>query len=91
MDEPSKLVNNIIRASLDPSPVVPVGWKAKSSTYMERLAPRVNEWLSGMLFHKYETEMGPEVPHTKGALYEPMAEGTEVEAGIDERLKSQGV
>lgn len=87
MDEPDKVVNTVLRKSLRPAKIVPVGWKAKGSSFFANVFPRFSEWLGGNLSHKYQIEMGPAVPDTQGAIYQPMSEGRGVDDGADERMK----
>lgn len=85
MDEPDKVVNAILRKSLRPSKVVPVGWKARGSSFFSNVLPRFNEWLTANIAHKYQMEKPPKAPHTEGALYEPMEEGRGVDDNVEER------
>lgn len=86
MDEPNKVVNAILRKSLRPSKVVPVGWKAKGSSFFANVLPRLNEWFTANIAHKYQMEKPPKAPPTDGALHEPMQTGRGVEDGVDERM-----
>jgi short-subunit dehydrogenase len=87
MDEPDKVVNAVLRKSIRPAKIVPVGWKAKGSSFFANVFPRFSEWLAGNISHKYQIEMGPEAPDTQGALYQPIPEGRGVDDGANERMK----
>ncbi|MDW8848577.1 SDR family NAD(P)-dependent oxidoreductase [Flavobacterium sp. MMLR14_040] len=87
MDEPDKVVNAVLRKSIRPAKIVPVGWKAKGSSFFANVFPRFTEWFAGNLSHKYQIEMGPEAPDTQGSIYKPMYEGRGVDDGADERMK----
>lgn len=87
MDEPDKVVNAVLRKSLRPAKIVPVGWKAKGSSFFANVFPRFSEWFGGNLSHKYQIEMGPPAPDTQGAIYQPMPEGRGVDDGANERMK----
>lgn len=87
MDEPEKVVNAVLRKSLRPKKVVPVGWKAKGASFSANVFPRFSEWISGNISHKYQIETGPAVPDTQGSLYKPMPEGTGIDDGSDERMR----
>jgi short-subunit dehydrogenase len=87
MDEPDKVVNAVLRKSIRPAKIVPVGWKAKGSSFFANVFPRFSEWLAGNISHKYQIEMGPEVPDTEGSLYHPISEGRGVDDGANERMK----
>jgi short-subunit dehydrogenase len=87
MDEPDKVVNAVLRKSIRPAKIVPVGWKAKGSSFFANVFPRFSEWLGGNISHKYQIETGPEVPDTQGSLYQPIPEGRGVDDGANERMK----
>lgn len=87
MDEPAKVVNAVLRKSLRPSKIVPVGWKAKGSSFFANVFPRFSEWLAGNISHRYQIETGPEALDTKGSLYQPLPEGRGVDDRADDRMK----
>ncbi|MDQ0594807.1 short-subunit dehydrogenase [Chryseobacterium ginsenosidimutans] len=89
MDEPYKVVNVMLRKSLRPKKIAPVGFKAKLSSFMANVFPRFNEWLTGNVSHRYQIEMPPKASNTNGSIYEPMKEGTGIDDGVDERMKEQ--
>lgn len=88
MDEPYKIVNAVIRKSLRPKKIVPVGWKAQVSSFSANLFPRFSERLGADMAQKYMIETGPETPDTEGSLYKPVPEGRGVDDGADERMKA---
>lgn len=87
MDEPDKVVNAVLRKSLRPKKIVPVGWKAEVSSFSANVFPRFSERLGGNMAQKYMIETGPAVPDTKGSLYYPIPEGRGIDDGADERMK----
>lgn len=89
MDEPEKVVNAVLRKSIRPKKIVPVGWKAKGSSFFANVFPRFNEWLTGSVAHRHQIEMPPAAPATKGSLYTPVPEGRGIDDGVDERMKQQ--
>ncbi|HEX8561746.1 MAG TPA: SDR family NAD(P)-dependent oxidoreductase [Flavobacterium sp.] len=89
MDEPNKVVNAILRKSLRPKKIQPVGWKAKGSSFFANVFPRLNESLTGSVAHKYQMEMPPAADNTSGAVHNPMETGRGVDDGVDERMKKQ--
>jgi len=89
MDEPDKVVNAVLRKSLRPKKIVPVGWKAKASSFMANVFPRLNEHITANVSQRYQMEMPPAAPATEGAIYEPMEEGQGVDDGVDERMKKE--
>ncbi|MFD1605387.1 SDR family NAD(P)-dependent oxidoreductase [Flavobacterium artemisiae] len=87
MDEPQKIVNAVLRKSLRPKKIVPVGWKAQVSSFSANVFPRLSEHLGGNMVEKYMIETGPETPNTKGSIYEPIPEGRGVDDGAKKRMK----
>ncbi|WP_163397278.1 SDR family NAD(P)-dependent oxidoreductase [Flavobacterium fluviatile] len=87
MDEPEKIVNAVLRKSLRPKKIVPVGWKAQVSSFSANVLPRFSERLGGNMVQKYMIETGPGVPDTQGAIYEPIPEGRGIDDGAKERMK----
>lgn len=87
MDEPDKVVNAILRKSLRPKKIVPVGGKAQISSFSANVFPRFSEWFGGNMSQKYQIETGPEVPNTQGSIYQPIPEGRGIDDGADERMK----
>lgn len=88
MDEPEKIVNAVLRKSLRPKKIVPVGWKARISSFSANVFPRFSERLGGNMVQKYMIETGPETPNTEGSIYRPIPEGRGVDDGADERMKA---
>lgn len=88
MDEPDKVVNAILRKSLRPKKIVPVGAKAQAASFSANVFPRFSEWLGGNMSQKYQIETGPEAPNTQGSIYEPIPEGRGIDDGADERMKA---
>jgi short-subunit dehydrogenase len=87
MDEPNKVVNAVLRKSLRPKKIQPVGWKAKGSSFFANVWPRFNEHITGSVAHRYQASMPPAAANTSGSVHKPMAEGRGVSDGVDERLK----
>jgi short-subunit dehydrogenase len=87
MDEPHKVVNAILRKSLRPRKIVPVGWKAQAASFSANVFPRFSEYLGGNMAQNYMVETGPEVPDTQGSIYKPMQEGRGIDDGAKKRMK----
>ena len=88
MDDPQKVVNAIVKASIHPQEELPVGWKAQGSYVVHRLLPDFTETVSANIAHG-EMEEGAPVPPSSGNLYKPMNEGREVRGGVRDRMKLQ--
>ena len=88
MDDPYRIVNAVLRKSLRPKKIVPVGWKAQVSSFSANVFPRFSERLGGNMAHKYMIETGPETLDTQGSIYQPLSEGRGVDDGADERMKA---
>jgi short-subunit dehydrogenase len=89
MDDPQKIVNAMMRASLCHRREVPVGWKARTSYGMHHIFPHFTEWFSGNLIHKYQIENAPPAPPTSGSLFDPMKSGTGVDDGVRKRMEEE--
>lgn len=89
MDDPQKVVNAMLRASLRPRKEVPVGWKAQSSWFFHRLFPRFTERMSANVAHRYQIETAPPAPATTGSIYKAMEAGRGVQDGVRERMKKE--
>lgn len=75
MDGPEKVVNAIIRACLEPIKEIRVGYKAKLAYWGHRVAPSINERLTGIFTEKGEIEMHPPASATSGSVHEPVNAG----------------
>jgi len=89
MDDPQKVVDAIVWASLHPREEVAVGWKGKSGYVAHRLFPDMTERLSGTASHKLQIEIAPPALSTSGALHKPMQEGRTVEGGVRQRMEQE--
>jgi short-subunit dehydrogenase len=86
MDDPQKVVNAIVRASIHPQEELPAGWKAQGSYILHRLLPDSTETLAANIAHR-EMEKAAPVPASSGNLHKPMNEGREVRGGVRERME----
>lgn len=68
---------------------MPIGWKAKGSSFMANVFPRFNKWCTANVSQKYQMEMGPKFPDTQGSIYQPMSEGRGVDDKVDERKENK--
>jgi short-subunit dehydrogenase len=90
LDEPQKVVNAVLRTSLNPrKKEVPVGWKATGSSISHHHFPRLTERITANVAHTYQIENAPPYPDTVGAIYQPMEGGRGVEDGVKERIKRE--
>ncbi|RRV07490.1 SDR family NAD(P)-dependent oxidoreductase [Pseudomonas sp. v388] len=89
MDGPEKVVNAIVRATLDPEDEIKVGYKAKMAYWSYRLAPDLTARFSAHAIEAAEVEINPEAPRTPGNLYQPVEKGQGVSGGIRERMKDE--
>lgn len=88
MDDPENVIDVIIGLIDKPQESVEVGVKTKGSAVSNSLMPGVTEDLNAK-YLKSVIEDAPPVPHTSGSLHEPMESGTEVTAGMRERMKNE--
>lgn len=88
MDDPSLVVEEIIKACTDPREEMPVGPKARASDISHHLFPDFVERMTATL-SKQESQKGMKAEHTTGTLFEPMQAGNTIEGGIRERMEKE--
>jgi short-subunit dehydrogenase len=88
MDDPAPVVEAIVAACADPREEQPVGWKAHGSRVSHRLLPDFAERVSATIADR-EAAKGSPAPHTTGAIYAPIPEGTAVAGGVRERMRTE--
>jgi len=88
MDDTSVVVDAIVAACTSPSGHRTVGTKARVSELSHRLLPDITERLSAKL-SAAEVRRGHRVPHTTGAIYAPVPEGTTVDGATRERMRAE--
>jgi short-subunit dehydrogenase len=86
-DDPRKVVDTIVWASIHPTKEVAVGWKAQAAVTAHRLLPDLTEHIAGDIYHRVQIETAPPAPPTSGTLHQPMQSGTTVEGGVRERMR----
>jgi short-subunit dehydrogenase len=89
MDDPAKVVDAIVRASVYPREEVPVGWKARGAYWSHRIAPDVTERISANIDHREQFEQAAPAPHTSGSLFQPSPGGGGVEGGVRARMERE--
>jgi len=89
MDDPMKVVDIIVRASVYPREEVLTGWKARGAYWSHRIAPDATERLAADIAHKAQYETSPPAPATSGALHQPMPGATGIDGGVRERMRQE--
>ena len=89
MDDPWKVVNVIIYATLHRNRELPAGWKARTGYRMHHVLPHFTERVSAGMAQHYHFKTAPPAPHTSGNLFETKATGTTVEGGVRARMKAE--
>jgi short-subunit dehydrogenase len=89
LDDPQKVVDVIVHASLYPREEVPVGWKARGAYWSHRIAPDLAERISANIAHKEQFEKGAPAPRTDGSLFQPMQSGRGIEGGVRARMERE--
>lgn len=89
MDDPMKVVDIIVRATVYPREEVPTGWKARGAYWSHRIAPDVAERLAADIAHKAQYESSPPAPATSGAVHRPMPGTTGISGGVRERMRQE--
>jgi len=87
LDDPNKVVEAIVWASLNPVEELPVGWKAAGATVGHRLMPDLAERIAGNVSHRVQMENAPPGQRTAGNLHTPPVHGSkDVEGDMRARL-----
>lgn len=89
MDDPQKVVDIVVRATVHPREEVPTGWKARGAYWSHRIAPDVTEHLSANIAHKAQFESAAPAPTTDGTLFQPMQSGQGVDGGVRQRMQRE--
>ena len=89
MDDPQKVVNTIIFASLHRNRELPAGWKARTSYRLHHVLPHFTERLAAEMSYHYQIKTAPPAPETSGNLFETKKTGTGVEGGVRKRMKAE--
>jgi len=89
MDDPAKVVDVIVRASVYPREEVPAGWKARGALWAHWLAPDTTEHLAADIAHAEQFEKAAPLPPTSGAVHQPMQAGSSVDGGVRARMKQE--
>lgn len=89
MDDPAKVVDVIVRASVHPREEVPAGWKARAAYWSHRVAPDVTERLSANIAHAEQFEKAGPAPDGSNAVHQPQAGGTGVDGGVRARMERE--
>ncbi|MDB5746417.1 MAG: family NAD(P)-dependent oxidoreductase [Massilia sp.] len=92
MDDPGKVVDIIVRASVYPREEVPAGWKARGGYWSHRIAPDAAERISANVAHAEQFEKAGPAPDGSNAVHQPMPAGpgtTGVDGGIRARMERE--
>jgi short-subunit dehydrogenase len=89
MDDPGKVVNTIIYASLHGNRELLAGWKARTSYRFHHVLPHFTEWLGAEMSYHYQVKTAPPAPETSGNLFETKTTGTGIEGGVRKRMKEE--
>lgn len=89
MDDPQKVVDAIVWASIHPRKRMAVGWKAKGAVTAHQLVPGLTEHVAANITHRVQIETAPPAPPTSGTLHRPMQAGATVDGGVRQRMKAE--
>lgn len=89
MDDPMKVVDIVVRATVFPREEVLTGWKARGAYWSHRIAPDMVERLAADIAHKAQYESSPPAPATSGAVHRPMQGTTGIDGGVRERMRQE--
>ncbi|KQQ86915.1 hypothetical protein ASF77_19535 [Massilia sp. Leaf139] len=91
MDDPAKVIDVIVRASVYPREEVPAGWKARAAYWSHRVAPDLVERVSANIAYAEQFEKAGPAPNGSNAIHQPQADDgsgsrTGVEGGVRARM-----
>lgn len=89
MDDPAKVVDIIVHATVHPREEVPTGWKARGAYWSHRIAPDVAERMAANIAYEAQFEDAPPAPPTSGAVHRPMLGTTGIDGGVRERMRQE--
>lgn len=89
MDDPAKVVEVIVRASLHPSEEVPAGWKARGAVWSHKFAPDLTERISANIAHAEQFDKAPPAAPTSGAVHQPNPAATGIDGGVRVRMRQE--
>ena len=89
MDDPDKVADIIVRATVYPREEVPAGWKARGAYWSHRVAPDITERLSANIAHTEQFEKAGPAPDGSNAVHQPTPGGTGVDGGVRARVERE--
>ncbi|WP_051933060.1 SDR family oxidoreductase [Massilia sp. BSC265] len=89
MDDPAKVVEVIVRASLYPREEVPAGWKARGAVWSHRIAPDLTERISANIAHAEQFEKAPPMPPTSGSVHQPNPAASGIDGGVRALMRQE--
>lgn len=92
MDDPGKVVDVIVRASVYPREEVPAGWKARGAYWSHRIAPDIAERVSANVAHVEQFKKAGPAPSGSNAVHRPApatAGTTGVDGGVRARMERE--
>lgn len=89
MDDPEKVVDIIVRATVYPREEVPAGWKARGAYWSHRIAPDITERVSANIAHTEQFEKAGPAPNGSNAVHQPTPGGTGVDGGVRARMERE--
>ncbi len=89
MDDPDKVADIIVRATVYPREEVPAGWKARGAYWSHRIAPDITERLSANIAHTEQFEKAGPAPNGSNAVHQPTPAGTGVDGGVRARMERE--
>lgn len=78
---PDEVVEALVRLVQDPQDKKIVGRDGIAKVMMKNFAPPIAEWLGAKQMHSEQMQKAPPAPDSPGAVQQPIAKGTEVQAG----------
>jgi short-subunit dehydrogenase len=89
MDDPMKVVDIIVDATINPRKEVLTGWKAQGAYWSHRLAPHLTDRVAADIAHQAQFENSPPTPLSSGSVHQPQPGPLGVDGGVRERMRQE--
>jgi short-subunit dehydrogenase len=89
LDPAEKVVDVIVRATVNPRREIAAGFKAKAILASWQMAPALTETAAGSLAHHEIYVKAPPIPSTDGSIFTPTPLGSGIEGGVREKIRRE--
>jgi short-subunit dehydrogenase len=89
MDDPMKVIDIIVHATINPRKEVLTGWKAHGAYWSHRFAPHLTNRVAADIAHQAQFENAPPTPASSGSVHQPRPGPLGVDGGVRERMRQE--